>query len=133
MLAMLMVVCRAIGFTTLPVDRYPAVELPNVMVRTELPGGSPEELEVSVSYTIEETVNTVEGIRELRSISGPNTSLVICTFELGRDIESAAQDVRDRVGQAIRRLPDDVEPPVVSKFDNDSRPVMSLALSGDRK
>jgi HAE1 family hydrophobic/amphiphilic exporter-1 len=103
-----------------------------VTVRTELPGASPEEVEVSVSYPIEEAVNTVEGIQELRSISGPNTSLVFLTFELGRDIESAAQDVRDRVSQALRRLPDDVEPPVVSKFDNDSTPVLTLALSGER-
>ncbi|MBL8727745.1 MAG: efflux RND transporter permease subunit [Planctomycetes bacterium] len=132
MLVLAMVVAGAVGFANLSVDRYPSVDLPNVTVRTELPGASPEEVEVSVSYPIEEAVNTVEGIQELRSISGPDTSLVFLTFDLGRDIESAAQDVRDRVGQAMRRLPDDVEPPVVSKFDNDSTPVLTLALSGER-
>jgi HAE1 family hydrophobic/amphiphilic exporter-1 len=132
MLILAMVVAGAVGFVNLPVDRYPSVDLPNVTVRTELPGASPEEVEVSVSYPIEEAVNTVEGIQELRSISGPNTSLVFLTFDLGRDIDAAAQDVRDRVGQALRRLPEDVEPPVVSKFDNDSTPVLTLALSGDR-
>ncbi len=132
MLVLAMVVAGGVGFWHLAVDRYPAVDLPTVTVRTELPGGSPEEVEVSVSYPIEEAVNTVEGIRELRSISGPSTSLVMVTFDLDRDIDLAAQDVRDRVAQAVRRLPDDAEPPVVSKFDNDSTPVLTLALSGDR-
>jgi HAE1 family hydrophobic/amphiphilic exporter-1 len=132
MLILAMVVAGAVGFFHLAVDRYPAVDLPTVSVRTVLPGGAPEEVEVTVSYPIEEAVNTVAGIRELRSISSSGTSLVMITFELDRDIEAAAQDVRDRVAQVVARLPDDVEPPVVSKFDNDSSPVMSLALSGDR-
>jgi HAE1 family hydrophobic/amphiphilic exporter-1 len=132
MLVLAMVVAGGVGVAHLRVDRYPSVDLPNVIVRTELPGASPEEVEVTVSYPIEEAVNTVEGIQELRSISGANTSLVFLTFDLDRDIESAAQDVRDRVSQAQRRLPDDAEPPVVSKFDNDSTPVMTLALSGPR-
>src|SRR5688572_21706146 len=132
MLILAMVVSGAVGFHFLPVDRYPAYDLPTVSVRTQLPGGAPEEVEVSVTYPIEEIVNTVEGIRELRSISAAGTSLVMITFELGRDIETAAQDVRDRVAQAVRRLPDSVEPPVVSKFDSDSQPILTIAVSGDR-
>ncbi|MBL8756359.1 MAG: efflux RND transporter permease subunit [Planctomycetes bacterium] len=132
MLVLAMVVAGSVGFHFLAVDRYPAYDLPTVTVRTELPGGAPEEVEVSVTYPIEEAVNTVEGIRELRSISGAGTSLVLVTFELGRDIETAAQDVRDRVAQVVRRLPDDVEPPVIGKFDSDSQPAMTLALAGDR-
>ncbi len=132
MLILAMVVAGAVGFHFLAVDRYPAYDLPTVTVRTELPGGAPEEVEVSVTYPIEELVNTVEGIRELRSISGAGTSLVLVTFDLGRDIDAAAQDVRDRVSQAMRRLPEDCEPPVVSKFDSDSSPVLTLALAGDR-
>jgi HAE1 family hydrophobic/amphiphilic exporter-1 len=132
MLVLAMVMAGAVGFHFLAVDRYPAYDLPTVTVRTELPGGAPEEVEVSVTYPIEEAVNTVEGIRELRSISGAGTSLVLITFELGREIETAAQDVRDRVAQVLRRLPDDVEPPVVGKFDSDSQPAMTLALAGDR-
>jgi len=132
MLILAMVVAGAVGFHYLAVDRYPAYDLPSVSVRTELPGGAPEEVEVSVTYPIEEVVNTVEGIRELRSISSAGTSLVMITFELGRDIETAAQDVRDRVAQAVRRLPDSVEPPVVSKFDSDSQAILTIALAGDR-
>ncbi len=132
MLILALVVAGAVGFHFLAVDRYPAYDLPSVTVRTELPGGAPEEVEVSVTYPIEEAVNTVEGIRELRSISGSGTSLVFVTFELGRDIETAAQDVRDRVAQVVRRLPEGVEPPVISKFDSDSQAAMTLALAGDR-
>lgn len=113
MLILAMVVAGAVGFRFLAVDRYPAYDLPTVTVRTELPGGAPEEVEVAVTYPIEEIVNTVEGIRELRSISGAGTSLVLVTFDLGRDIDAAAQDVRDRVSQAMRRLPEECEPPVV--------------------
>ena len=120
MLVLAMVVAGAVGFTHLGVDRYPAMDSPTVMVRTELPGGSPEEVEVTVSYPVEEAVNAVAGINELRSISGAGTSLVMITFDLDRDIDAAAQDVRDRVAQVLSRLPEDTKPPVVSKFDADS-------------
>ncbi len=132
MLILAMVVAGAVGFHFLAVDRYPAYDLPSVSVRTSLPGGAPEEVEVTVTYPIEEIVNTVEGIREMRSISGSGTSIVILTFNLGRDIDTAAQDVRDRVAQAVRRLPEDAEPPVVSKFDSDSQAIMTIAVSGNR-
>ncbi len=130
MLVLAMVVVGAVAFSKLGVDRLPSVDLPTVNVRTTLPGASPEEVETQVSQPLEEAINTIEGIEELRSISGQGTSLVLVTFSLDRNIEAAAQDVRDRVAAAIRRLPDDTEPPVVSKFDNDSSPVMTLALSG---
>jgi HAE1 family hydrophobic/amphiphilic exporter-1 len=81
---------------------------------------------------VEEAVNTVEGVYELRSVSGPGTSIVIATFNLDRDIDSAAQDVRDRVSGILRDLPEDTEPPLVFKSDNDSSPVLTVALAGDR-
>lgn len=126
-----MVVVGLVAFRDLGVDRLPSVDLPTVNVRTVLPGASPEEVESQVSRIIEEAVNTIEGIEELRSISGQGTSIVLVTFRLDRDIEAAAQDVRDRVASAARRLPNEADPPVVSKFDNDSSPVLTLALSGD--
>ncbi|HLO41139.1 MAG TPA: efflux RND transporter permease subunit, partial [Phycisphaerales bacterium] len=121
----------ATAYTKLGVDRLPSVDLPTVSVRTTLPGASPEEVETEISQVIEEAVNTVEGIEELRSISGQGSSLVMATFRLDRNIDVAAQDVRDRVATVLRRLPDDVEPPIISKFDNDSSPVLTIALSGD--
>lgn len=131
MLIAAMVVVGGVAFGHLGVDRLPSVDLPTINVRTSLPGASPEEVESQVSQVVEEAVNTIEGIDELRSISAQGQSIVIATFALSRDIDAAAQDVRDRVATIVRRLPDDAEPPVVSKFDNDSSPVLTLALSGD--
>ena len=132
MIVLSLVVVGAASFFRLGVDRFPSVDLPTVSVRTNLPGASPQEVESLVTQQIEEVVNTVDGIDELRSISGQGTSFVIATFKLDRNLESAAQDVRDRVNSLGRNLPDDVTPPVVQKFDNDSTPVVTISLSGDR-
>ena len=132
MIVLSLVVVGAAGFFRLGVDRFPAVDLPTVNVRIGLPGGAPEEVESLITQQVEEVINTVDGISELRSVSGQGTSMVIATFNLDRDLESAAQDVRDRVNTLGRRLPEDSTPPVVQKFDNDSTPVLTIALTGDR-
>jgi hydrophobic/amphiphilic exporter-1 (mainly G- bacteria), HAE1 family len=132
MLVLALVVVGATGYFGLGVDRYPSVDVPTVSVRTVLPGASPEEVESLVTREIEEVVNTVDGIDELRSVSGSGSSIVIATFDLKRDLESAAQDVRDRVSTVLNRLPEDAQPPVIQKFDNDSAPVVTIALSADR-
>ena len=123
MLILALVVVGSAAYFKLGVDRLPSVDLPTVSVRTTLPGAAPEEVETEVTEIIEEAVNTVEGIDELRSISGPGSSIVIATFNLSRDVDVAAQDVRDRVSGVLRRLPDEVEPPIIAKFNNDSQPV----------
>ena len=133
MLILALVVVGAAAYFRLGVDRFPSVDLPTVSVRTALPGASPEEVEAEVAERIEEVVNTVEGIDELRSISGTGQSFVIATFNLDRDIDVAAQDVRDRVATVLRDLPDDTDPPVISKLNqNDNEPVITVALSGER-
>ena len=132
MIILALVVVGAASYGNLGVDRFPSVDLPTVSIRTALPGASTEEIETEVSQRIEEAVNTVEGIQELRSVSSAGSSFVIVTFDLERDIDSAAQDIRDRVATVVRDLPDDTLPPVVSKFDNDSSPVLTVALSGNR-
>src|SRR5947207_2409097 len=132
MIVLSLVVVGAASFFRLGVDRFPSVDLPTVSVRTNLPGASAQEVESLVSQQIEEVVNTVDGIDELRSVSGQGSSFVIATFKLDRNLESAAQDVRDRVNSLGRSLPDDATPPVVQKFDNDSTPVVTIALSADR-
>ncbi|HEY9421765.1 MAG TPA: efflux RND transporter permease subunit [Thermoanaerobaculia bacterium] len=132
MIVLALVVVGAASYSGLGVDRFPSVDLPTVNVRTLLPGASTEETEAEITQVIEEVVNTVEGVEELRSISSGSSSFVIATFSLDRDIDTAAQDVRDRVSTVIRRLPEDVQPPVVAKFNNDSSPVMSITLSGNR-
>jgi len=131
LVASLMVVGIA-GLMNLGIDRFPSVDLPTVSIRTTLPGASTEETESEISERIEAAVNTIEGIDELRSVSGPGVSNVIITFNLERDIEAAAQDVRDRLARITRDLPANADPPVVSKFDNDSTPVITLGLSGPR-
>jgi HAE1 family hydrophobic/amphiphilic exporter-1 len=134
MIVLSLVVVGAASYFRLGVDRFPSVDLPTVSVRTSLPGAAAEEVETLVSQPIEEAVNTVEGIDELRSVSGPGISLVIATFKLDRNLETAAQDVRDRVSTVINRLPEEARerPPVVQKFNNDSAPVITIALTGER-
>src|SRR6266508_3529216 len=105
MLVLSLVVVGAVSWFRLGVDRFPAVDLPTVTVRTVLPGASPEEVEVQISQRIAATVNTIEGIEELRSISGSGSSIVIVNSDLRRDVDSAAQDVRDRVATVLRDLP----------------------------
>jgi hydrophobe/amphiphile efflux-1 (HAE1) family protein len=132
MLVMAFVVVGAASWFKLGVDRFPAVDLPTVSVRVELPGASTEELETQVAQRLEEQINTIQGISELRSISGNGAAVLIVTFNLNRQIDVAAQDVRDKVAIAIRNMPREILPPVVSKFDNDQAPVVTIALSGDR-
>src|SRR4051812_40608820 len=89
MLILALVVVGAAAYARLGVDRLPSVDLPSVSVRTTLSGASPEEVETEISQRVEEAVNTVEGIEELRSISGPGSSFVIATFNLRRNIDAA--------------------------------------------
>ncbi len=132
MLILSLVVIGVAGYVKLGVDRVPSVDLPTLFIRTTLSGAAPETMESDVSQRIESAVNTVEGLDELRSISSQGQSLVIATFKLSRDIDVAAQDVRDRINAVVKNLPDDVDPPVVQKRNNDDDPVMSVALYGSR-
>jgi len=132
MIVMALVVVGAASWFRLGVDRFPSVDLPTVIVRVELPGASTEEMETTVAHKLEEQINAIQGIQELRSISSPGNCLLIVTFVLSRQIDVAAQDVRDKVSIAQRNLPRDIRPPIISKTDNDQAPVITIALSGDR-
>ena len=90
MIVLSLVVVGAAAYLNLGVDRFPSVDLPTVRVSTALPGASPEEVEVLISQRLEEVINTVEGIDELRSISGPGVSLILVGFNLTRDVDVAA-------------------------------------------
>src|SRR5262249_6236698 len=125
MIVLFLVVVGAVSYFQLDVDKHPDVELPQIQVRTMLPGASPEELEVSITQIVEEAINTVEGLSELRSQSGQGTSGVFPTFNLNRNIETAAQDVRDRVATVLRLLPPDAQPPIISKNNSDQNPSIS--------
>src|SRR5499426_2482723 len=133
MIVLSLVVVGAASYFRLGVDRFPAVDLPTVAVRTELPGASTEDMETQVSQKIEEAVNTIQGISELRSISSPGNSIVIITFNLNRQIDVAAQDVRDKMAGALRNLPRDIKTPIISKTDNDQAPVLTVAVAGEQR
>lgn len=132
MLIMALVVIGGFCYTQLGVDLFPKVDFPTVTVTTTLPGASPEEVETEITKKVEEAVNTISGIDELRSVSSEGISQVFITFILERDSDEAAQDVRDRVGRIVGNLPREIDPPVIEKLDPDATPVMSVAVSADR-
>ncbi|MCI0489602.1 MAG: efflux RND transporter permease subunit [Blastocatellia bacterium] len=127
-----MIVIGGFAFLHLGVDLFPRIDFPTVTVTVVLPGASPEEIETEITKKVEEAVNTIEGIDELRSVSAEGVSQVFVAFVLERSVDDAAQDVRDRVNRILRDLPETAEPPVIDKLDVDSQPVMSLAVSGKR-
>ncbi|MGZ8450352.1 MAG: efflux RND transporter permease subunit, partial [Candidatus Deferrimicrobiaceae bacterium] len=132
MLTMLLVVVGAASWKGLGVDLFPNIDIPIVTISTTLKGASPEEIETSVTKPIEEAVNTVSGIDELRSTSREGLSSIVIRFLLEKKGEEAAQDVRDRVGTILKNLPEGTDPPVIVKFDIDAAPVMTIAVSGNR-
>ena len=110
-------VVGAFSFTRLGLDRFPKVDFPTVVVTTRLPGAAPEEVETEITDKIEEAVNTISGIDELRSISSEGVSQVIVAFLLEKDADIAAQEVRDRVNRVLPLLPKTIDQPTVEKFD----------------
>jgi HAE1 family hydrophobic/amphiphilic exporter-1 len=125
-------VVGAFAFTRLGLDRFPKVDFPTVIVTTRLPGAAPEEVETEITDKIEEGVNTISGIDELRSNSSEGVSQVIIAFLLEKDADIAAQEVRDRVNRVLPLLPKTIEQPTVEKFDPDSAPVLTLAVSANK-
>ncbi len=132
MIVLALVVVGVAGYLKLGVDRSPPVDIPQIYVGTRLPGASPVEVESLISQPIEEQVNTVEGITELRSISGVGSSFVIVQFDLSRKVNEALEDVRNRVSIMGNELPRDADPPQVTKFDTERNGVITVSLSGDR-
>ncbi len=129
-LILVLLVVGTAGFLRLGVDRFPQVDLPTVSVSASLPGASPETMEVEVTDKLEEAVNTIAGIEELRSSSSEGSSSVRVTFSLETDIDVATQEVRDRIGRVQGQLPENVDPPSVRRFDPNQIPVLSIAVSG---
>ena len=130
MLMLALVVFGILGYQTLPINLLPSIDFPMVTVITVLPGASPEVMESDVTDIIEAAVNTIEGIDQLTSYSGQGVSQVTVMFTTERDVDIAAQDVRDKVSGAIGQLPLDAEPPIVQKFDINSQPMLWMALAG---
>jgi len=125
-----LVVFGVISYRAIGVSLFPDVDFPIVTVTVAYEGADPETVETEVTDTIEEAVNTIGGIKSLRSESADGVSQVFIEFELERDINVASQDVRDKVASIRAELPKDAEPPVIEKFDPDSSPILSIVLSG---
>jgi HAE1 family hydrophobic/amphiphilic exporter-1 len=132
MLVVSLVVLGLASYRDLGLDIFPKVDIPTVTITTRLPGASPEEVESQITKRIEEAVNTISGIDELRSTTIEGQSQVFVSFILDRDLESAAQDVREKVATVLGQLPDGTEAPIIEKFDVDAAPVMALVVSGRR-
>jgi multidrug efflux pump len=131
MVSVAIVLFGVIGYRELAVREYPDVDPPVISVSTTLPGANPQVVESAVTDVLEEQLSTVPGIRTLTSSSSEQNSNITIEFQLDRDVEAAAQDVRDQVSRVRNRLPQDVLEPVVAKQEADARPFMWLALSGD--
>jgi HAE1 family hydrophobic/amphiphilic exporter-1 len=132
MLIMFLVVLGVFSFMQLGVDLFPRSDPASVNVRVRLPGASPEEVTSQVILPLEEAISSVSGIEEMRAMVNEGSGNLIVTFVLDRDIGGAAEDVREKVQTAMRKLPPNVLPPTVVKSDPDSDPVLTMAVSGDR-
>jgi HAE1 family hydrophobic/amphiphilic exporter-1 len=126
------VVLGLVSYGELGVDLFPDVDFPVCTVTTVLPAASVEEMETTVTKPIEDIINTVSGIDELRSITMEGVSIVTVQFLLSKDGDVGTQEVRDKVNTILADLPDGTDPPIVNKFDTSTMPVMTIAVSGRR-
>ncbi len=131
MLSLMLVLFGVIGYLKLPVREYPDVDPPVISINTILPGASPQVVETAVTDILEEELSTLPGLRTLTSASAEQSSNITLEFTLDRDVDVAAQDVRDKVSRVRDRLPEDVREPVISKQEADADPFFWMALSGD--
>jgi multidrug efflux pump len=131
-LNIVIVVFGAIGYNFLGVRDYPALDPPNINVRTSYPGANAEIIETQITEPLEKAINGIAGIKNISSQSSQGSSNITVEFELGIPLEEAANDVRDKVSQAARSLPTDLEaPPVVSKADASSDPVVIMLVQSN--
>jgi len=132
-ISIVLVLFGVIGFTFLGVREYPSVDPPVVTVSTNYIGANADVIESQITEPLEESINGIAGIRSLTSVSRDGRSTITVEFELGTDMEAAANDVRDRVSRAIRNLPPDTDPPIVTKSDADASPIVVLTLQSSSR
>lgn len=122
-----------IGYITLGVREYPSVDNPIISVSCSYPGANADVIENQITEPLEQNINGIPGIRSLTSVSQQGSSRITVEFELSVDLETAANDVRDKVSRAQRWLPRDCDPPTVSKADADAMPILMVALQSDKR
>lgn len=132
-LSILVVLFGIIGYSFLGVREYPSVDPPTVTVSTSYPGANADIIESQITEPLEESINGIAGIRTLTSSSRDGSSNITVEFQIGVEMETAANDVRDRVSRARRSLPPDVDPPIVVKSDADASPVYIMTVQSDTR
>jgi multidrug efflux pump len=132
-MSLVIILFGVIGFSFLGVREFPSVDPPVVTVSTTYIGANADVIESQITEPLEDAVNGVPGIRTLTSVSREGRSSITVEFELGVNIEAAANDVRDKVSGALNRLPQDVDPPVVEKADADSSPIIFMTVRSDKR
>jgi len=133
-LSIVIILFGVIGFKFLGVRDYPAIDPPNISVRTSYPGANADIIESQITEPLEKAINGIAGVKNITSSSSQGSSAINVEFELGNELESAANDVRDKVSQAVRSLPSDLDaPPVVSKADASSDPIISMTVKSPSK
>jgi multidrug efflux pump len=132
-LSLLIVLFGVIGYSYLGVREYPNVDPPIITVSTSYTGANADVIESQITEPLEESINGIAGIRSLTSSSSDGRSRITVEFELGIDMEAAANDVRDKVSRAIHDLPPDIDPPTVSKADADANPIVALTIQSDKR
>lgn len=131
-LSLLVILIGLVSYTRLSVREYPKIDEPVVNVETTYRGASPEIIEARVSKPLEDALAGIEGVDVITSISRQEKSQITVRFKLERDPDAAAADVRDRVSRTRKKLPDDVDEPVIAKVEADANPILWLAFSSDR-
>ena len=132
-LTLIIVIFGVIGYTYLGVREYPSVDNPIISVQCSYPGANADVIENQITEPLEQNINGIPGIRSLSSVSSVGSSRITVEFELSVDLETAANDVRDKVSRAQRFLPRDCDPPTVSKADADAQPILMLAVQSDKR
>ena len=118
-----------IGFTFLGVREFPSIDPPIISVRTSYSGANSDIIESQITEPLEKAINAIDGIRNITSSSSQGSSNISIEFNLDKNLEEAANDIRDKVSQAVRSLPEDIDsPPVVSKADADSQPIIIFTM-----
>ena len=132
-LVLIIILFGVVGYTSLGVREYPSVDNPIISVSASYPGANAEVIENQITEPLEQQINGIPGIRSLSSVSQYGSSRITVEFELSVDLETAANDVRDKVSRAQRMLPRDCDPPTVSKADADAMPILMVALHSDKR
>ncbi|MGE5363077.1 MAG: efflux RND transporter permease subunit [Bacteroidota bacterium] len=132
-MSILIVLFGIIGYTYLGIREYPSVEPPIITVTTSYPGANADVIESQITEPLEESINGIAGIRSLTSASREGRSTITVEFEIGVDLDNAANDVRDRVSRANRNLPQDVDPPVVAKADADASAIVQITMTSVKR